>query len=43
MKDKAMVNCGSMTFVLRTKRVYPALASLIRVQHASVGNPKRKV
>jgi hypothetical protein len=26
-KDKVMVNCGSMTFVLRTKRVFPALAS----------------
>ena len=26
-KDKVMVNCGSMTFVLRTKRIFPALAS----------------
>jgi hypothetical protein len=26
-KEKAMVNCGSMTFVLHTKRVYPPLSS----------------
>jgi hypothetical protein len=26
-KDEAMVNCGNMTFGLRTKRVYSALAS----------------
>jgi hypothetical protein len=26
-KDKAMVNCGSITFVLRTKSIFPTLAS----------------
>jgi hypothetical protein len=26
-KDKVMVNCDSMTFVFRTKRVFPALSS----------------
>jgi hypothetical protein len=27
MKEKSIVNCGSMTFVLRTKRVYLPLSS----------------
>jgi hypothetical protein len=36
-KDKAMVNCGIMNFVLRTKRVFPALASHESVQYWNAG------
>ncbi|KAK1677143.1 hypothetical protein QYE76_037991 [Lolium multiflorum] len=32
-----MVNCGSMTFVLRTKRVYPALASHESIRYWNAG------
>jgi hypothetical protein len=36
-KEKMMVNCGSMTFVLRAKRVFPPLSSHESVRYWNVG------
>jgi hypothetical protein len=36
-KYKIMVNCGSMNFVLRTKRSFPTLASHQSVRYRNVG------
>jgi hypothetical protein len=36
-KDKAMVNCGNMTFVLRTKRIFPTLDSHESVWYWNAG------
>ncbi|KAK1661999.1 hypothetical protein QYE76_050158 [Lolium multiflorum] len=36
-KDKVMLNFGSMTFVLRTKRVFPALASHESIRYWNAG------
>jgi hypothetical protein len=36
-KEKVMVNCGSMTFVLRSKRVYPPLSSHESVPYWNAG------
>jgi hypothetical protein len=36
-KQKVMVNCGSMTFVLRSKRVFPPLSSHESVRYWNAG------
>jgi hypothetical protein len=36
-KDKKMDNCGSMTFVLRSKRVFPPLSSHKSVRYWNAG------
>jgi hypothetical protein len=36
-KDKKMVNCGSMTFVLRAQRVFPPLSSHESVRYWNAG------
>jgi hypothetical protein len=36
-KDKIMVNCGSLTFVLHTKRIFPTLASHESIRYWNAG------